>query len=369
MKGKLGDVFVPPGASKSLTYEWIATDLPETGDCGIYARSTTTGVQVRCTYGCPFIRWSQLEGVGPAIADDSEHSWTLDIRALSGTASGTRGVIELLVNRASDLEPLDLRTIGYVNFHVAPVQDTLMTATAPSTLYTFPVNHSLANGNPWARLFVTPRADGPRNNHPIAVWYDGVAGRWNIYNTDLQPMTSGARFSVQVAAAPEHALVHVSTTSNTSGNSTYIDHPVANENPYANVFATSNYNPAGVSGGGIHAKNVGVWYNPFNRRWAIYNEDRSSMSVGRAFNVAVGGYPDFPSTLSAGSAWLSNESRPPIVSHVWNAPGYGTTYFDAVFGATFYGDILPVWSLLNLNGVGGPPSSARFNVWHPPSPI
>lgn len=360
MKGKPGDTFLAAGgAAKNITYRWASTDLPDGGDCGIYARSVTPGVQVRCSYGCTSVVWSTQEGVGPAIADDSEHEWTFQVRATAGAAA-TAGVVELYVNRGCDVCPPDFRLIGTTNVYVGALADTTFTATAPSTSYSFAINHAYANNNPNARILVTPRSDGPNNDHVVSVWYSWTTGRWNIYNADIQPMTNGARFTVHVDANGSQALLHTSTAANISSTVTFVDHPLSNANPYAQVLATANYNP-----GGTHNERLGVYYSATRQKWGVYNEDGSSMPVGKTFNVMVIGYPDIYTSLRVNDAWLGTSTRPPIVTHVFNPPGAPGRYYNHNFGITFYDDILPVWSILELDGVGYPDDDTWFNAWHP----
>ncbi|MBU1877357.1 MAG: hypothetical protein KJ734_00240, partial [Chloroflexi bacterium] len=48
------------------------------------------------------------------------------------------------------------------------------------------------------------------------------------------------------ASVPGARFVHTTTAANTSGNYTYIDHPLTNNNPNAIVLVTQNWNPGGV---------------------------------------------------------------------------------------------------------------------------
>lgn len=81
-------------------------------------------------------------------------------------------------------------------------------------------------------------------------------------------------------------FVHRATAGNISANSTYLDNPSINNNPSAILSVTQNWNPG--SGVGTYNNHpIGVWYDPNAKKWAIFNQDRSSMPEGAAFNVEI----------------------------------------------------------------------------------
>jgi hypothetical protein len=89
------------------------------------------------------------------------------------------------------------------------------------------------------------------------------------------------------ASVPGARFVHTATAANTSGNHTYIDHPLTNNNPNAIVLVTQNYNPGGGSGT-YNDHPIGVWYSNSAQKWSIFNQDNtSSMPDGADFNVIV----------------------------------------------------------------------------------
>ena len=85
-------------------------------------------------------------------------------------------------------------------------------------------------------------------------------------------------------------LVHQSTSSNTSANSTYIDSPLTNNKPDAILSITQNWNPKGPRGV-YNDHPVGVWYDGTRKKWAVFNQDRARMPRGASFNVLVSGEP------------------------------------------------------------------------------
>ncbi|GIV62945.1 MAG: hypothetical protein KatS3mg045_0284 [Bellilinea sp.] len=59
------------------------------------------------------------------------------------------------------------------------------------------LDHGLANNNPSALVFTTPKWNGTYNNHAIGVWYYNGADKWAIFNQDfLATMVAGVDFNV-----------------------------------------------------------------------------------------------------------------------------------------------------------------------------
>ena len=96
----------------------------------------------------------------------------------------------------------------------------------------------------------------------------------------------GPGASVATATPIESIFVHRATRGSTSANSTYLNNRLINGNPDAVLSVTQNWNPRGV-GGTYNDHPVGVWYDATAKRWAIFNQDRSAMPEGAAFNVVV----------------------------------------------------------------------------------
>ena len=144
------------------------------------------------------------------------------------------------------------------------------------------------NKDPKAILLVTqiwdPDSD-VTNTHPIGVWYDANrGGRWAIFNQDLTPMPKGVTFSIVVPKSNAEVAVHRAEPENTVDNETYLDHPLANDNPNAILSVTPNWNPGEV--GGVYDDHlVGVRYDTDEKRWAILNQDLAQMPQSAAFNV------------------------------------------------------------------------------------
>ncbi len=80
-------------------------------------------------------------------------------------------------------------------------------------------------------------------------------------------------------------FIHRATADNVSGAVTYIDHPLTNAKPGAILFVTQNW----TAGTTYNAHEIGVFYSTSYSKWAVFNEDVSTMPTGAAFNVLVFG--------------------------------------------------------------------------------
>ncbi|WP_373548110.1 M12 family metallopeptidase [Haliscomenobacter sp.] len=83
------------------------------------------------------------------------------------------------------------------------------------------------------------------------------------------------------------AFRHVTSSGNTQGHITRLDHPQLNGNPNALVFIMPNYNTNGADPTGAdYAQNAGIYYSGW--RWAIFNQNtKAPMPVNLTFNVLV----------------------------------------------------------------------------------
>jgi hypothetical protein len=154
------------------------------------------------------------------------------------------------------------------------------------------INHALANGNPDAILLVTQLAGTPDipavlNDHTIAVSYDELSERWAISNQDSTGIPQGALFNVLIVNPGSEAFVHQTSPANIYNHATYIDHPLANNNPHAIPFVTQNQTPGEGSPGTINDHEVAVLYVEATGQWAIVNQDGANMPPGAAFNVVI----------------------------------------------------------------------------------
>ena len=138
------------------------------------------------------------------------------------------------------------------------------------------------NGDPDAVVLAEPSGPYERN---IGVWYVPDKERWAIFNQDRSAVPVGSSFGVVVPPADE-GFVHRAAPPNTVGNATYLDDPLVNGEPDAEVSVTQNWNP----GGGVYNDHlVGVGYDGDVGGWFVYNEDGAPMPEGAAFNITVSG--------------------------------------------------------------------------------
>ena len=168
----------------------------------------------------------------------------------------------------------------------------LHTTTANNVLSNWTtLDHALTNNNPSALLFTTHKFEfGPKgyefHDHSLGVWYNASVGKWAIFNQDFISMDQELDFNIWVASAGAVTFVHTASAANSAGNSTYLDHPLTNGRPNAIATVTQNWNPGGI-GGTYNDKVVGVWYDPTQKKWAVFNQDGSAMPVGAAFNILL----------------------------------------------------------------------------------
>ena len=157
--------------------------------------------------------------------------------------------------------------------------------------YTY-LAHPLIDGDPDAVVLAVPSPGrgeqaGAAYGHNIGVWYEPTKERWAVFNQDLTAVPAGSTFEVVVPPA-DRGFVHRAALLNTVGNATYLDNPLTNGKPGAEVSVTQNWNPDG--GNGVYNdRPVGVLYDEDVGKWFVYNEDGFRMPEGAAFNVAVSG--------------------------------------------------------------------------------
>lgn len=249
------------------------------------------------------------------------------------------------------------------------------TAENTSTLLT-QIDHPLTNNNPDAMLFITQNWNpgggaGIYNIHPVGVNYqDGSTQKWTINLPPLDPFPLGAAFNVIVLDPNPNTFVHDATAGNIAFNSTYIDHPLANNNPNALLLFTNK-------GYYSYINNVnGAWYNSTRGQWAIFTQNIGNMSVGRSFNVTVlVTEPAFFVHKATATNILSNHTyidhpltngNPNAIVFItqnWNPGGVGGAYNDHPIGVG-YSTVAGKWAIFNQD-LAAMPTGAAFNVLIP----
>jgi hypothetical protein len=85
----------------------------------------------------------------------------------------------------------------------------------------------------------------------------------------------------------EASFVHRATDENSRGDYTYLGDPSIDGDPNAVVLVTVSADREG-NGEAAYGHNVGVWYDSADQeRWAIFNQDRTSVPSGTTFRVVL----------------------------------------------------------------------------------
>lgn len=169
--------------------------------------------------------------------------------------------------------------------------------TAPGNgTFVDPINNDATNGQGNALLFVTPNpTPGGEcgcvgDTVPVGVIYNVFGGQlWAIANLDESTtIAAGTTYNVLVVEkSSKDVFVQTATSANTLGGATYINSPLTNDKPDAQVLVTANIDPGGANGF-VSDHPVGAYYNSTLKKWGVLNEDGASMAVGAHFNVMVG---------------------------------------------------------------------------------
>lgn len=161
--------------------------------------------------------------------------------------------------------------------------------------------------------------------------------------------------------------------SNSVGDYTVIDNPYTNGNPHAIILVTHNWNPGGV--GGVYNNHPsGVYYT--NSKWAIFNEDKTTMVVNSTYNVRViintgstsacvngpGGntIAGDGQTLSCGVGSSPSTSTAVYATLNWNSPGTGV-YINSPLGV-YHNLVSPPTMLIFRQDQATWPSGATINT-------
>jgi sortase A len=167
------------------------------------------------------------------------------------------------------------------------------------------------------------------------------------------------------------AFVHRSDEQNSSGDYTYLSDPNIDGDPNAFVLVTPTLDQ-GSTDGGFYDHNVGVWYEPQAKQWAIFNQDRGPVPAGTTFQVIVPGGPEKlvhraePGNIDENSTYLDDplvNGKPGAILSVtqnWNPGGGSGTYNDHPVGVR-YDTGRQQWAIYNTDD-STMPDGAAFNV-------
>lgn len=195
------------------------------------------------------------------------------------------------------------------------------------------------------------------------------------------PVTSASDVRNSPATTPEATVeepknqtefVHRATPDNIVDNSTYVDNPLANDNPNAILLVKR----IGESGAEVNnTRPIGVWYDT-NRggKWAIFHQDLTPMRKDAIFDVTVsedlGGAVFIHRATTRNTAEnrtyidhpLANGSPDAVLSIMpnWNPGGGAGTYNDHPVRVRYDAE-REKWVILNQD-LASMPEGAAFNV-------
>ncbi len=171
----------------------------------------------------------------------------------------------------------------------------------------------------------------------------------------------------RIGPAEGSRFVHRATPENSRGDYTYLDDPDLNGDPNAVVLAAPT-----DARGGEYEHNVGVWFEPEARKWAIFNQDLAPVPEGATFQVVIPAESDgFVHRTTAENAsedgtYLDNplvNGKPDAalsVTQNWNPGGGNGVYNDHAVGARYDEDV-EQWFVYTTDGARIP-EGAAFNV-------
>lgn len=268
------------------------------------------------------------------------------------------------------------------NILIPPTDSAAFTHVATATnsdLQVTYIDHPLLNGNPDAIVLATqnwnPGGAGEiYNDHHVGVWYSTSQQKWSIFNQDLADMPEGAAFNIYTPPIGANAFTHIATLDNIDSQTTYIDHPETNGDPYGITLFTPNWNPRDLDGTyNDHA--TGIWYSDVEQKVSVYNEDLVDMPIEAAFNVLIPDEDAIAFTHTATTTnilfnWTTldhpslNDSPQALVfvTHNWN-PGGGLdgVYNDQEIGV-WYRSSVGRWAIFNQDTSADMPEGSVFNV-------
>ncbi len=119
---------------------------------------------------------------------------------------------------------------------------------------------------------------GVYNNHNTSVGY--LAPSWFVLNNDFGDMSIGASFNIYSQDPSPNAYVHTVNNLNSFAAITFLDHPLLNVTPCAQVNLTPRT--------GLHGDTAFVvGYAAGAQRWGIANANDVAMTIGAEFNVVI----------------------------------------------------------------------------------
>ena len=162
---------------------------------------------------------------------------------------------------------------------------------------------------------------------------------------------------------PAAPAVHRATEENSRGDYTYLSDPEIDGEANAVVFASPT---------GAYGHNIGVWYEPVQQQWAIFNQDRAPVPAGAAFEVLVPQESDSfvhratAENVSGDTTYIDDplvngkSDADVSVTQNWNPGGGEGVYNDHPVGVRYDAD-RERWTVYNADRAGIP-EGASFDV-------
>ena len=171
--------------------------------------------------------------------------------------------------------------------------------------------------------------------------------------------------------ANETSFFYSATEENSRGDYTYISDPSIDGDSHAVVLAAPTPDQV-TNGTATYEHNVGVWYEPVRRRWAVFNQDRAPVPAGTTFEVIVPRasasfvhYARLANTVGS-YTYLDDQltnGKPDAVLSVtqnWNPGGGSGVYNDHPVGVKYDAEAQK-WAVYNQDGALMP-NRAAFNI-------
>ncbi|HSH05619.1 MAG TPA: FG-GAP-like repeat-containing protein [Anaerolineae bacterium] len=171
-----------------------------------------------------------------------------------------------------------------------------------------------------------------------------------------------------------NSFIHYSNSGNIVGDTTFIDHPLLNNNKDGFAIVTPNWNPLGV-GGTFSNYPIGLRYDEGRGQWGIFNQ--TGGTIGGAYNVFIptSGWrnlthvarPDnMEDTYTYLDNWRLNGNPEAMILVTLNASAEGSdgTLNPRALGV-WYNATRQQWGIFNETG-GAIPEGTGFNVFIQP---
>jgi len=215
---------------------------------------------------------------------------------------------------------------------------------------------SILGNNPADKIIFTHLWGDPTIGHEEymlkshGLWWTGDT--WSIFNETEAELDTNLAFNVLNANINGTAFTHTVTSGNVNLNWSDIDNPLLNGHPDVLFFISKTW------GNGIYdTAHVGIWYDHYTDKWAIYNENKlDSLKVNSTYNIFI---PDAGTTaykhVATDNYYTTNLDNPLlndnpdamifVVHDYTNSPG-NEGYINDEIGVWYDGSN---WTIYNEN--------------------